>query len=70
MRLFFCGVFLYSILCCVFGAKCFEYCLWAITGKDAPFIIDLICCFFTSGLTVPGAIVLYLLSSVLEYPLL
>ena len=55
------GCFVVMILNLLLGGWSFDYCLWAIFGKDIPFWGDMICGFFAGEVTIPLAIVCFIL---------
>jgi hypothetical protein len=61
MRLFIFG--LYALLLWI-AATLFQYCLWCLTAKDAPWYLDVVGGLVTSPFIIPVAIVFAIMQAV------
>jgi hypothetical protein len=66
----FCGcALLILVINLLLGGFCFDYCFWAIFGKDIPWYGDMICGLFLGEFVLPLSVVLWILSFFLVLPL-
>jgi hypothetical protein len=57
----FAVIFVYLLFALIIGTWGTDYALWAIAGQDIPIVGDALIGLFFSGITVPAAILCWLL---------
>lgn len=56
MKYIIAAVVVYLTMVLLLGTMCTDYFIYAVSGKDIPFVGDLVLAFFFSGFTIPAAL--------------